>query len=497
MTNSIIYDILSPDELLNALLDLRADILEGAETKIIRCGDDIQPARQQVTTSLENLAHYLALRHHDLRKIQNSLRVYGLSSLGRSEAQVLPNLDAVIVTLATVIDSPSDRIPLRPTPDLFMHGANQLYDETVNVLGEPPQQRRGYIMVTLATEQGQDLDFVCKMLNKGMNIARINCAHDDVAIWKKMIDTVHRASAVTGHPCKVAMDLGGPKVRTANIEYNDHRKIYRDNTICLTRKNPKTVSDKYVSLNCTLPDVIDMVEVGQMVWFDDGKIGAVVETKSDDSLMLRVTHASHKGDKLKVDKGINFPDTSLDLSPLTDKDYQDLDFVVRHADIINYSFVQTADDICQLHYAIQARKPETPPAIICKIETARAVHNLPDIIAKTSAHYPIGIMIARGDLAVEIGFERMAEMQEEIMWICEAAHIPVVWATQVLETLAKKGRPSRAEITDAAMAERSECVMLNKGEYILDAIEILDSILRRMGDHQSKKSAQLRQLKSW
>ncbi len=491
------YDILPPNELLAVLLQLRMDILGSSTTKIIRWTDDVQSARQQVTTSLQNLAYYLALRQHDLRQIQNSLRVYGLSSLGRSEAQVLANLDAVIVTLATVIDSPSDQIPARPSPDDFMSGATQLNDETISVLGEQPQNRTGYIMVTLRTEQGQDVEFVCEMLNKGMNIARINCAHDEPMIWKKMIDTVHEASQMTGHPCKVAMDLGGPKVRTANIKYNGQSRIYRNDIICLTRKNPKKYAKKYVALNCTLPNVIEWVDVGHDVWFDDGKIGAVVETKSEDSLMLRVTHAAYKGDKLKVDKGINFPNTMLDLSPLTDKDYQDLDFVVQNADIINYSFVQTANDISQLHQAIQARKPKSQPAIICKIETARAIHNLPDIIAKTSAHYPIGVMIARGDLAVEIGFERMAEMQEEILWICEAAHIPVVWATQVLENLAKRGRPSRAEITDAAMAERSECVMLNKGDYILDAIEILDSILCRMADHQSKKSAQLRQLKSW
>jgi pyruvate kinase len=108
-----------------------------------------------------------------------------------------------------------------------------------------------------------------------------------------------------------------------------------------------------------------------------------------------------------------------------------------------------------------------------------------------------GVMIARGDLAVECGYERMAEIQEEILWVCEAAHMPVVWATQVLESLAKKGLPSRAEITDAAMGERAECVMLNKGPYLCDAVEALDDILQRMQDHQVKKSATLRRLKRW
>jgi pyruvate kinase len=103
-------------------------------------------------------------------------------------------------------------------------------------------------------------------------------------------------------------------------------------------------------------------------------------------------------------------------------------------------------------------------------------------------------MIARGDLAVECGFERLAEVQEEILWMCEAAHVPVIWATQVLESLAKEGFPSRAEITDAAMSERAECVMLNKGPHIREAVAVLDDILQRMETHVTKKRSMLREL---
>lgn len=106
-----------------------------------------------------------------------------------------------------------------------------------------------------------------------------------------------------------------------------------------------------------------------------------------------------------------------------------------------------------------------------------------------------GVMIARGDLVVECGFERLAEVQEEILWISAAAHVPVIWATQVLETLAKNGMPSRAEITDAAMGHRAECVMLNKGPHILSAVRVLDDILRRMQAHQVKRRALLRELR--
>ena len=109
----------------------------------------------------------------------------------------------------------------------------------------------------------------------------------------------------------------------------------------------------------------------------------------------------------------------------------------------------------------------------------------------------VGVMIARGDLAVEAGYERLAEVQEEILWLCEAAHLPVIWATEVLDQLARTGQPSRAEVTDAAMAQRAECVMLNKGPHIDAAIVVLDDILRRMSGHQRKKTPFLRPLRSW
>ena len=106
-------------------------------------------------------------------------------------------------------------------------------------------------------------------------------------------------------------------------------------------------------------------------------------------------------------------------------------------------------------------------------------------------------MIARGDLAAEIGFERLAEMQEEILWICEAAGVPVIWATQVLENLVRTGVPSRGEMTDAAMGARAECVMLNKGPAVGEGVSTLDTLLARMDEHMFKKTPELRALKSW
>jgi pyruvate kinase len=134
---------------------------------------------------------------------------------------------------------------------------------------------------------------------------------------------------------------------------------------------------------------------------------------------------------------------------------------------------------------------------VLKIETPQAFHNLPELVTTLMRSDDCGLMIARGDLAVEVGYERLAELQEEILWLAESAHLPVIWATEVLDKMARTGRPSRSEVTDAAMADRAECVMLNKGPYVTEAIGVLDGILRRMSGHQRKKRPLLRRLQSW
>ena len=133
--------------------------------------------------------------------------------------------------------------------------------------------------------------------------------------------------------------------------------------------------------------------------------------------------------------------------------------------------------------------------VVLKIETRRAFANLPTILLEGLKFPACGVMIARGDLAVECGFERLSELQEEILWVCESAHVPVIWATQVLEGLTKSGHATRAEVTDAAMSQAAEAVMLNKGPYLVQAVEMLDDILQRMQGHHRKKHSTMRELR--
>jgi pyruvate kinase len=244
---------------------------------------------------------------------------------------------------------------------------------------------------------------------------------------------------------------------------------------------------------CSLPQVLDDVEPGDRLFIDDGKIGGRVESVDDLAARVRITQAKAQGSPLRADRGINLPDSQLDLPALTEKDRADLESVVRLADIVALSFVERPRDVADLDAELR-RLGSATMGMVLKIETRRGFASLPNLLLQAIGTRPLGVMIARGDMAVECGYERLAEIQEEMLWLCEAAHVPIVWATQVLDRLSRKGLPTRAEITDAAMAERAECVMLNKGPHILDAISLLDGILRRMETHQHKKSATLRPL---
>ncbi|EPJ88018.1 pyruvate kinase [Pseudomonas sp. CFII64] len=247
------------------------------------------------------------------------------------------------------------------------------------------------------------------------------------------------------------------------------------------------------SIGCTLPSVFQDVRPGEVIWFDDGKIGGRIQSVDDQALYVRITHAPG-GARLKSDKGINLPESELKLDALSPDDIAALEFAARHADVVEMSFVNSPDDVKSLFTHLRRLNAEHL-GVVLKIETRQGFENLAALLM-AGMHSPrLGVMIARGDLAVENGFERTAELQEEILCICEAAHVPVIWATQVLETLAKTGAATRAEITDAAMGVRAECVMLNKGPHILDAIGTLDDLLLRMQAHRSKKRDLLRKLR--
>lgn len=244
------------------------------------------------------------------------------------------------------------------------------------------------------------------------------------------------------------------------------------------------------AIGCAAPGAVAALQLGHRVLIDDGRIAARVTRITHEAAILTIERTAKPRMRLSGDRGMNFPDTTLDLPCLSSRDLPALAFIEEHADIVGLSFVRSVADVRELEKRLSRRDL----ALLLKIETQAGFAALPALLLDSLGRRPLAVMIARGDLAVECGFERLAELQEEILWLCEASHVPVVWATQVLETLAKTGLATRAEVTDAAMAVRAECVMLNKGPFIATATESLDSILRRMEAHVYKKRQLLRPL---
>ena len=590
-------------ELLEQLWALRQTMLESEQ----RHASVLQGLAAHQRDSARNLVHYLALRSTDLRALQARLSWLGVSSLGHAESHVLANVDKVIGILHRLSgQSWQDHSPEEPAGSVSSR--QLLRHHAALLLGTPKGERTVRIMVTLPSEAASDYALVRRLVETGMDVARINCAHDDAQAWRAMAQLVRRAAKAAQREVKILMDLGGPKIRTGalepgpavlrlkperdalgfatapsrlridaasansaspsvaarivvdpgwlsrlrlgkQIEVTDARGKKRrllvvesdsagvsveclqsyyltpDTALSYKGSHGHKVFTSYpdgitplpgalhlrrgdvLHLNqdgaggehhiaCTLPQVFGQVRAGERVWFDDGRIGGVVRKASPQALEVEIVQARDGGERLLADKGINFPDSHLNLPALTDKDLQDLAAVVELADLVGLSFAQEAADVQQLVDCMRAQGGQHI-GVVLKIETTKGFENLPELMLAAMAAPASGVMIARGDLAVECGYERMAEVQEEILWCSEAAHMPVIWATQVLETLAKSGVPSRAEISDAGLGVRAECVMLNKGPYITDAIRMLDDILRRMAGHQAKKTPLLRALRAW
>jgi pyruvate kinase len=481
---------LRPEDLLADVTALRQSVA-AARTVYGSFRERIE--RPGFAASALNLVQYLALRRQDLRVMQRQLMVLGLSTLGRSEGHVMASLDAVIATLSGL----SGKQPARaPSDRPFLRGERRLACNTDELFGPPRKGRAGRIMVTLGTEAADDPRVIAGLVAAGADVLRINCGHGDATEWARMIANARAAAPV--RPMRVLMDIAGPKVRTGKVVTPaSGNRLNVGDALFLTRRLDPDKANLFQA-TCAPECVIDRLSVGDLASMDDGKLSGHITARTDRGVMFTITAGRLKGVKLKPERGLNFPGVDLGLDPLTEKDRGDLDFVALNADLVGMSFVQTAAHVADFQLELAARRPDWQRlGLVAKIETPMGVRNLPDIIVQGAGRQPMAVMIARGDLAVEIGFERVAEVQQEILWLCEAAQVPAIWATQVLEGLVQDGLPSRSEMTDAATATQAECVMLNKGPNQVAAVAVLDRMFRTFAENQTKKTPTLRALKSW
>jgi len=493
-------------ELIEKIQEIRAFIIQNRE----HFQTEMLSIHPNYAFASKNMIDYLSLRTFDIRVKQGNLSFLGLSSFSNSERYVLTNIDNILYHLKTIQGQSLDGL-IRPEEktENFFTTLELLHQNTNRLFGESNNQINTRIMVTLPSEAAGDVKYIADLLMNGMEIARINCSHDNTEVWKSMIGAIHKAEKRTGKHCKIYMDLSGPKIRSEKIHIlkkknkkkgqlilhiDDRIKLYSTEAELKEAIKKKVSKKTYAALvSMSIPNVVENLEIGHHIWFDDGKIGGIIEEIFSEHATVRITKALVKGTKLKEEKGINLPDTELQLPSLTEEDMSNLPFIAKNADIVGYSFVRTAQDVKQLMDAL-SKLNCMDIGMVLKIENKESFNNLPDLLLTAMKWSNIGVMIARGDLAVELGVERISEVQEQILWVCEAAHVPVIWATQILENLAQTGLATRAEITDAAMSVKAECVMLNKGPNIMETIKTLLNILQRMEAHQNKKQGTMRRL---
>lgn len=426
-----------------------------------------------------NLISYLALREQNLAGLQQQLMEIGLADLTESHTHILYTLEKIFFHLNS---SPSSQtnVPI-PTPQQSRE-ILKLRSKALFGVEHPA------IMVTVDSKILNEPCQLEELLLNGMNIVRINCAHDNREIWKRIHDLLRETEKrlrlegkYQDTACKIYMDLAGPKVRIGKlpttpiyIQKGDNLRLY----LTPANEGHPAMDNQPAGVPVTLEKAFRNVRINDSIFIDDGKIHGIVTDVTKAYIEIKIISRAAKQQRIKEGKGLNLPDSllSLNLPALTEKDLADLPFLSQYADMIGISFVHSPLDLKKLREEIDILN-RAEIGVIAKIETKDAIHNLARILLEGLSFKSFGIMLARGDLTVEVGPENLSNVQDEILSICSAAYTPVIWATGVLEKLTKKGIPSRAEITDAAHGKRANCIMLNKGAYLVDALKLLKKIL--------------------
>ena len=320
------------------------------------------------------------------------------------------------------------------------------------------------IIVTIGPSS-QNLNMLTKMIYAGMDIARLNFSHGFYADHKKSIDLIRKASKKTKKPVAILQDLCGPKIRIGDL-YKESIILKPKQKFILTTK--ECIGDESkVFIN--YKNIVNDVKKGDIVLIDDGKIELKIEKIINEDIYCKIII----GGELKSKKGVNFPNTSLSISSLTEKDKKDVLFGIKNkVNFIALSFVKTAEDIISLKNILKNENADIK--VIAKIETQEALKNIDEILKEAD-----GIMVARGDLAVEIGPEKVPIYQKNIVEKCNKIIKPVIIATQMLESMIKNPFPTRAEVNDIANAilDGADAVMLSgetaTGSFPLKAVETM------------------------
>ncbi|KAI9322916.1 pyruvate kinase [Dichotomocladium elegans] len=342
----------------------------------------------------------------------------------------------------------------------------------MNVDIESPAARKSSIIGTIGPNTNS-VEMITQLRNVGLNVVRMNFSHGSYEYHKSVIENTRKSVELyPGRPTAIALDTKGPEIRTGNMRDDVEIPISAGHEMIFSvDEQYKDICDDKV-MYIDYKNLPNMIEVGKMIYVDDGVLSFDVLEIEGDNLKVR---ARNNG-KLCAHKGVNLPGTDVDLPALSEKDKADLKFGVENGvDMIFASFVRRGQDVRDIREVLGEEGKSIK--IISKIENHQGVVNFDDILAETD-----GVMVARGDMGIEIPLERVFIAQKMMITKCNLAGKPVICATQMLESMTYNPRPTRAEVSDVANAilDGADCVMLSgetaKGKYPVDAVRTMHDI---------------------
>lgn len=329
--------------------------------------------------------------------------------------------------------------------------------------------RRTKIISTLGPATSSE-ETISELIGSGVDVTRLNFSHGSHDMHMQNANLVRQMAKKAGRNVAVLQDVQGPKIRTGPVEGDT--ELVEGNRVVL---GPGDFVGDASRLSTSYDALADDVKVGDRLLIDDGLLGLRVEQINGDDVVCKVL----EGGPVSSHKGLNFPDTKLSITGLTPKDLEDLEFSMKelHPDWVAVSFIRTGDEVREVKERIREFGGDAP--VISKIEKHEAIENIENIIAESD-----GIMVARGDLAVELSAERVPVEQKRIIARCRRRGRPVIVATQMLDSMIRNPRPTRAEVSDVANAifDRADAVMLSGetavGRFPMYSVQEMDRICR-------------------
>lgn len=330
--------------------------------------------------------------------------------------------------------------------------------------------RKAKIVCTIGPAS-ESVEMLKKLITVGMNVARLNFSHGTHEEHAKRIRNIRQASKELGIPVAILLDTKGPEIRTGLLAA-EQVELVEGETIILTTQEVLGTAER---ISVTYPGLPQDVQVGNTILIDDGLIGLIVERIEDTEIVCRIKN----GGILKSKKGVNLPGVKINLPGITEKDAEDIRFGIREGvDFIAASFVRKAADVLEIREILEQHGAQIE--IIAKIENQEGVDNVDEILTVAD-----GLMIARGDLGVEIPAEEVPLLQKVLISKCNELGKPVITATQMLDSMQRNPRPTRAEASDVANAilDGTDAIMLSgetaAGKYPVESVETMNRIALR------------------